>query len=299
MVLLELCWMQKQFPYIPFSMAAPALSIHAVPQPAQNRAVNELSPAEPGPAAITSLQRSASRSSPGWSRCTQGRQSCSPLEVTNDLTKSRGLAAHAGWCREPWGGWHHGCSGCLHHLFAVCSSRLLLGASLHLAGSSGHSIIICFCTFLTDSRCSLSFPLTFIPLVPMDRRHESPAMSGSQLGAATSTHCRRDEETGNTIPMNRGKAGKEPTLVGPCRGLKRQRVCSASKRQRVPQRVCSASVLGEAQNKACYCPCFRYAFVSYSEKLKPKWTWCFCFEAILVSALHSYTKTWGLLIKEH
>lgn len=110
------------------------------------------------------------------------------------------------------------------------------------------------------------------PWFPWTCRHESPAMSGSQLGAATSTHCRRDEETGNTIPMNRGKAGKEPTLVGPCRGLKRQRVCSASKRQRVPQRVCSASVLGEAQNKACYCPCFRYAFVSYSEKLKPKWT---------------------------
>lgn len=136
MVLLELCWMQKQFPYIPFSMAAAALSIHAVPQPAQNRAVNELSPAEPGPAAITFLQRSASlpatRSSPGWSPCAQGRQSCSPLEVTNDLTKSRGLAAHVGWCREPWGSWHHGWSGCLHHLFAVCSSRLLLGASLFL-----------------------------------------------------------------------------------------------------------------------------------------------------------------------
>lgn len=52
--------MQKQFPYIPFSMAAPALSIHAVPQPPRNRAVNELSLAEPGPATITSLQRFAS-----------------------------------------------------------------------------------------------------------------------------------------------------------------------------------------------------------------------------------------------
>lgn len=52
--------MQKQFPDIPFSMAAPALSIHAVPEPPQHRAVNELSPAAPGPAAITSLQCFAS-----------------------------------------------------------------------------------------------------------------------------------------------------------------------------------------------------------------------------------------------
>lgn len=60
------------------------------------------------------------------------------------------------------------------------------------------------------------------PSFPQTRRHELPAMSGSQLGAATSTHCRRDEETGNTIPINPGKAGKEPVLVGPYRGLKRQ-----------------------------------------------------------------------------
>lgn len=63
--------MKKQFPYIPFSMAAPVLSIHAVPQPPQNGAVNELSLAEPGPAAISALQRFASlpttRSSLGWS----------------------------------------------------------------------------------------------------------------------------------------------------------------------------------------------------------------------------------------
>lgn len=92
--------MQKQFPYIPFSMDAPALSIHAVPEPPQNRAVNELSLAEPGPAAITSLQCFASlpptRSCLGWSPWHAGEAELLTSEVTDDLTKSRGLAAHVG-----------------------------------------------------------------------------------------------------------------------------------------------------------------------------------------------------------
>lgn len=156
---------------------------------------------------------------------TQGRQSCSPRQVTNDLTKSCGLAAHVGWSREPWESWHHGWSGCLHHLFAVCQQQALARCLL-VPGFP--------CTWLAVLATASLFAFVVFPLIasvpspshspsspsfPQTCRHEPPAMSGSQLGAAASTHCRRDEETGNTIPINPGKAGKEPILVGLCRGF--------------------------------------------------------------------------------
>lgn len=287
MVLLELCWMQKQFPYIPFSMAAPGLSIHAVPQPPQNRAVNELSLAEPGPAAITSLQRFASlptaRSSLGWSPGMQGRQSCSPLEVTNDLTMSHGLAAHVGWYREPRGSWHHGWSCCLRHLFAVCQQQALARCLL-VPGFP--------CTWLAVLATASLFAFVVFPLLagvlsppspsspsfPQTCRHEPPAMSGSQVGAATSAHCRRDKETGNTIPINPGKAGKEPILVGLCKGLKRQRVCNASALGEIQFRLVTAPVL-----IMCLFPVVKYWSQSESDASASKQSWFQLF--------HSYIKT--------